>query len=161
MPAMLRIDTLKFARSLSEAGMDRRQAEALVQGLSDADTSDFATKPDIADLRADVADLRAELKGEIAELRTELKGEIAELRAELKGEIAELRTELKGGTAELRTGLNSGIAELRTEFTGEIGALRTELRTGLAAARSETFRFMYLQVIAIVGLTVTLVKLLP
>ena len=49
MPAMLRIDTLKFARSLSDAGMDPRQAEALVQGLSDADTSDFATKADVGE----------------------------------------------------------------------------------------------------------------
>ena len=54
MPAMLRIDTLKFARSLTDAGMDRRQAEALVQGLSDADTSDFATKADVGELKADV-----------------------------------------------------------------------------------------------------------
>ena len=80
MPAMLRIDTLKFARSLSDAGMDRRQAEALVQGLSDADTSDFATKADVGEVRAEVAALRADM----AELRAELKGEIAGLRVELR-----------------------------------------------------------------------------
>jgi ribosomal protein L29 len=131
MPAMLRIDTLKFARSLADAGMDRRQAEALVQGLSDADTSDFATKADIGEVKAEVAGLRADM----AELRSELKGEIASVRVELKSEIGDLRAELSD--------------------------LRAELRGGLAAARSETFRFMYLQVIAIVGLTVTLVKLLP
>ena len=135
MPAMLRIDTLKFARSLSDAGMDPRQAEALVRGLSDADTSDFATKADVGEVRAEVAALRADM----ADMRAELKGEIADLRTELKGEIADLRTELKG----------------------DIGELRTELRTGLAASRTEMFRFMYLQVIAIVGLTVTLIKLLP
>jgi hypothetical protein len=106
MPAMLRIDTLKFARSLAEAGMDRRQAEALVQGLSDADTSDFATKTDISELRAEIADLRTELR--------------------------------------------TGLAAVRTEM----GDLKAEL-----------FRFMYLQAMGIVGLTVgltvTLVKLLP
>ena len=146
MPAMLRIDTLKFARSLSDAGMDRRQAEALVQGLSDADTSDFATKADVGEVRprwrrcrADMAELRAELKGEIAGLRVELKGEIAELRIELKGEIAELRT------------------ETRTEFA----AVRTEI----GELKAEMFRFLYLQAMGIVGLTVgltvTLIKLLP
>jgi hypothetical protein len=106
MPAMLRIDTLKFARSLADAGMDRRQAEALVQGLSDADTSDFATKADVGEVKAEVAALRADM---------------AELRAELKGEMADLKAEM--------------------------------------------FRFMYMQAMGIVGLTVgltvTLIKLLP
>lgn len=135
MPAMLRIDTLKFARSLSDAGMDRRQAEALVQGLSDADTSDFATKADVGEGRAEVAGLRADM----AELRAELKGEIAGLRVELKGEIAEFR------------------AETRTEFA----AVRAEM----AGLKAEMFRFMYMQAMGIVGLTVgltvTLIKLLP
>jgi len=139
MPAMLRIDTLKFARSLSDAGMDRRQAEALVQGLSDADTSDFATKADVGEVRAEVAALRADM----AELRAELKGELAGLRVELKGEIAELRIELKGESAELRT----------------------ETRTESAALKAELFRFLYLQTMGIIGLTtgltVTLIKLLP
>jgi hypothetical protein len=79
MPAMLRIDTLKFARSLSDAGMDPRQAEALVRGLSDADTSDFATKADVGEVKAEVSALRADM----AELRTELKGDIADLRGEM------------------------------------------------------------------------------
>jgi hypothetical protein len=102
MPAMIRTDTLEFARSLAEAGMDRRQAEAIVQGLSEADTSDFATKADSGEIRADIADVRAE---------------IAAVRAEMGGQ------------------------------------------------KGEIFRFMYLQAMGIVGLTVgltvTLIKLLP
>jgi hypothetical protein len=142
MPAMLRIDTLKFARSLAEAGMDRRQAEALVQGLSEADASDFATKADVGEVRTEVAGLRADM----ADLRAELRTEAAELRTE----VADLRTELKGEIAELR-------AETRTEFA----AVRAEM----ADLKAEMFRFMYLQAMGIVGLTVgltvTLIKLLP
>jgi hypothetical protein len=52
MPAMLRIDTLKFAKRLTDTGMDRRQAEALVEGLNEADTSEFATRADIGDGKA-------------------------------------------------------------------------------------------------------------
>lgn len=131
MPAMLRIDTLKFARSLADAGMDRRQAEALVQGLSDADTSDFATKADVGEVKAEVAGLRADM----AELRAELKGEIADLRVETRTEFAAVRTEMG-------------------ELKAEMGELKAEI-----------FRFMYLQAMGIVGLTVgltvTLIKLLP
>lgn len=47
MAATLRSDTLKFVRRLSEAGMDRPLAEAIVEGLADADTSALATKADL------------------------------------------------------------------------------------------------------------------
>jgi ribosomal protein L29 len=128
MPAMLRIDTLKFARRLTDAGMDPRQAEALVQGLSEADSSDFATKADIAEVKTEIADLRTELKTEIADLRTELKAEIADLRTETKADNARLRNDM---------------VELKAEL----------------------FRFMYVQAMGVVGLTVgltvALIKLLP
>ena len=61
MPATLRIDTLKFVRRLTDAGMERRMAEAIVEGLSEADTSELATRTDIAGLRTEVADLKAEM----------------------------------------------------------------------------------------------------
>jgi hypothetical protein len=88
MPATLRIDTLKFVRRLTEAGMERQMAEAIVEGLAETDTSELATKADLARVEA-------------------------------------------------------------------------ALRTDLAELKAEIFRFMMLQAAAIVGLTVTLVKLLP
>jgi hypothetical protein len=97
MPAMLRIDTLKFARSLSDAGMDPRQAEALVRGLSEADTSDFATKADVGEVRTEVAGLRADM----AELRTEQKGEISDLRTETRTGFASVRAEMGELKAEM------------------------------------------------------------
>ena len=88
MTATLRIDTLKFARRLTEAGMERQMAEAIVEGPAEADMSELATKADLARVEA------------------ALHTEIVELKAEM-------------------------------------------------------FRFMMLQAVAIVGLTVTLIKLLP
>ena len=87
MAATLRIDTLKFVRKLMDAGMERRLAEAIVEGLA-ADTSELATKAD---------------------------------------------------TARVEAKIDTAIAELRAEI----------------------FRVMMLQAVAIVGLTVTLIKLLP
>ena len=70
-------------------------------------------------------------KTDIAELRTELKGDIAELRAELKGDIAELRTEIQA----------------------------VEMRV---AERFEAlYKQLWVMAVGIVGLTVTLVKLIP
>jgi len=54
MSATLRIDTLKFVRKLTEAGMERPVAEAIVEGLAETDTSALATKADLAELKAEI-----------------------------------------------------------------------------------------------------------
>ena len=149
MPAMLRFDTLKFAKRLTDAGMDPRQAEAIVLGLSETDVSELASKADTAEVRGEIADLGTDLKAEIAGVR----GGIADLGKDLRTEIAGVR----GETADLRTELRTEIAGVK----GEIGDLRTELRTEIAGVRgemgglkAELFRFMYLQAMGVVGLTV-------
>lgn len=102
MSATLRIDALKFVRRLTEVGMERQMAEAIVEGLSEIDASQLATRSDIGDVRSELATAKAELKADIAALRTDM----VEMKAEM-------------------------------------------------------MRFMLLQAVGIVGLTVTLVKLLP
>jgi hypothetical protein len=90
--AALRVDALKFVRRLTDVGLERNVAEAIVEGLSDIDSPDLAT--------------RADLEAFKSELKSELKAAIAESKAEI-------------------------------------------------------FRFMLLQAVGIIGLTVTLIKLLP
>ena len=79
----------------------------------------------IAELRADMSELRTELKTDMSELRTELKTDMAELRTELKTEIAELRTDM----ANLRTELKTEIADLKAEIKSDI----TEIHKLLSA----------------------------
>lgn len=50
----LHIDTLKLSRKLTAAGMDARAAEAIAEGLAEADTSSLATKADISEMKADL-----------------------------------------------------------------------------------------------------------
>jgi len=52
------MDTLKFVRKLTGAGMEPGMAEAIVEGLAEADTSELVTK---SDLRAELAEVKAEL----------------------------------------------------------------------------------------------------
>ena len=72
MAASLRIDTLKFARRLTDAGLSREAAEAIVEGLNEADLSELATKADIADLRTEIAGVRGEIKDLRADLYSRL-----------------------------------------------------------------------------------------
>jgi hypothetical protein len=66
--------------------------------------------------KADLAELRSELKGDITGLRSELKGDMAELRSELKGDMAELRSELKTDMVELREALLEAITDAETRL---------------------------------------------
>jgi hypothetical protein len=70
------IDTLKVAKRLREAGFTEPQAEAVVAAVQEGtERAELTTK-------ADLAELRAELKAEMASLRSELHQ--AELRLEAK-----------------------------------------------------------------------------
>ena len=108
----LQIDTLEFSKRLKAAGADERLAEAIVEGLTAADTSSLATKTDLDEVRS-------ELKLEIAGVRSDLD----EVRSELKLEIAELRSDLD----EVRSELKLEIAELRSELKLEIAGVRSDL----------------------------------
>lgn len=58
-------DTLKAAEGLEAAGMDARQAKAVVGTVAEAFSDTVATKSDIAEVRAD-------LKAGIAELKADM-----------------------------------------------------------------------------------------
>ena len=55
-------DTLKLAKDLrDEAGFPQQQAEGLAKALSKASADNLATKTDIAEVRAEIQQMKAEL----------------------------------------------------------------------------------------------------
>ena len=56
------IDTLTLKTDLLEGGMPEPQAAAIVKALAQADTSQLATKADLADLRTEIEALRGDIK---------------------------------------------------------------------------------------------------
>jgi hypothetical protein len=78
------IDTLKIAKRLREAGFTEPQAEAVIAAVQEATGgAELATKADIADVRAAIADLRSELRQ--SELRLEAK--IEAIKADILNRI--------------------------------------------------------------------------
>jgi uncharacterized protein involved in exopolysaccharide biosynthesis len=81
-------DTLKASRDLKAAGVDARQAEAIVTTMAEAFDDAVATKANLtevkADLKADIAAVKADLKAEIAAVKADLMQEIAGLKADFK-----------------------------------------------------------------------------
>ena len=88
----IQIDTLAFAKKLRAAGADERLADAIVEGITAADTSQLATKADLSalgtDLREEIADVKAELKEEIVELRDDIKSLELRMTTRLGGLMA-------------------------------------------------------------------------
>ena len=102
MVAAFQIDTLAYAKKLKDAGADERLAEAIVEGLTNADTSTLTTKDDLRatkdELRSEIHQFRDELRGEIGEVREEVRvsrDEARETKSSLQHEIAEVRVELR------------------------------------------------------------------
>ena len=66
-------DTLHAAKTLTQAGFAPPQAEAITDTIRAAFSDSVATKTDIAELRTEMAALRAELRTDMAGLRTEIQ----------------------------------------------------------------------------------------
>ena len=80
------LDTHATIKQLEDAGMDPRQAEAVVAAISRAD-AELATK---ADLKAEITAVRAD----IDKLETSTKAGMAALKADLKTDIARVQSEV-------------------------------------------------------------------
>ncbi len=132
---MTMADTMLMLDRLREGGMPDAQARSIAGEFSRIITEVVATK-------ADLRELRTELKGDIAQVRAELRSEIAQVRneiAEVKGEVAQVRNEVaqvRGEVARLETRiaeLSNEIAELRNSLADyKVGSSRWML--GIIAA---------------------------
>ena len=122
------VDTHRAIKKLKEVGFDEAQAEAVVRMVGEAFDDSAATKVDIAELRIEIQEVRADLSTQGAELRGEIqevRGEIREARADLSTQGAESRAEAKAIRAELR--------ELEQRMTIKLGGLLVLALTLLTA----------------------------
>ena len=124
-------DTFQAARALESAGVERAQAEAIVEAIQHR--QNYASKADVTsmgvELRAEIHELGAELRAEIHELGTELRAEIHELGTELRAEIHELGTELRGRIDKF----GADMAALETRLTNRMYAIAIGLAAIIAA----------------------------
>jgi len=87
----LKIDTLELADELEAAQGDPRQtARVIGKTIGRIDISELATKTDIAEVRAEITEVKNELKQEI----TEVRAEITEARNELKQDLTKIDAHL-------------------------------------------------------------------
>ena len=114
----IQIDTLAFAKRLQAAGADERLAEAIVEGITDADTSSLATKEDLRHVETALKEDIALVKEDIAHVRTELKEDIALV----KEDIRQVETTLKEDIAAIKTDIANSHADILKWLFGIIFA---------------------------------------
>ena len=88
-------DTLKASDTLKAAGVEARQAEAIVHTMAGAFEDTVATN-------ADLIEVKAELRQEIASTKAELRQEIASTKAELRQDIASTRADIAVVKGDIR-----------------------------------------------------------
>lgn len=84
---ILAFDTHKAVKVLRDAGADEHLAEAVVDTIGSAMGENVATKTDIAELKADIDELKVATKADITELKVATKADIAELKVWLLGHL--------------------------------------------------------------------------
>ena len=77
------IDTLAFAKRLQAAGADERLAEAIVEGITDADTSSLATKEDLRHVETALKEDIALVKEDIRQVEIGIRTDIANSHADI------------------------------------------------------------------------------
>ena len=127
----LAFDTHKAVTALKQAGFEETQAEVVVNTMGEALGGTVATKADLTEVRAALETDMATVKAELEQLRTETKADLAATQAKLEADIATVRTEM---------------ATLRADVSAQFATL---------------YKHLWLMAVGIVGLTVTLVKLIP
>ena len=113
-------DSFQAARALESAGVERAQAEAIVEAIQQR--QNYASKADLTSLgiklRTEIHELGAELRTEIHELGTELRGRIDKLGAE----IGELRSEHRADMAALETRLTNRMYAIAVGLAAVVAA---------------------------------------
>ena len=77
-------DTLKASRNLKAAGVDARQAEAIVTTMAEAFDDAVATNANLAEVKADLKADIATVKADLAGVKADLKQELTRLNADFK-----------------------------------------------------------------------------
>ena len=124
--------------ALKQAGFEEAQAEAVVNTMGEALGGNVATKADLTEVRAVLEADMVAVKADIEQLRLTTQADLAAVKAD----IEQLRSETKADLAAVRADMETLRADMAEQFTA-------------------LYKQLWIMAVGIVGLTVTLVKLIP
>ena len=95
-------DTLKASDTLKAAGIEAKQAEAIVHTMAGAFEDTVATRSDVAAVRSDLKTEIGAVRADMDKLESSVKTDIAEVKASLKADIAVVRADMDKLEASIR-----------------------------------------------------------
>lgn len=101
----LAFDTHQAVKVLTAAGADESLAEAVVATVGEAVSGNVATKADLAEVKAELKSEIVAVKAEIAEVRAELKIDLGDLEARLHRHLWVMAAGIVGLTVSLTVAL--------------------------------------------------------
>ena len=163
-------DTHAFFKSLTYAGMEEQQAEALVEFQTQLINESLATKRDIEEVKESIG----EVKESVEALRLKTEQSIEEVKAsvealrlkteqsieEVKESIEALRLKTEQSIEKLKVELEKVKGEV-AEVKGEVEKLRLEIKRDIKALELHLTLRLASVIILTTGLFATLVKWLP
>ncbi len=87
MSEAIAFDTHRFVKRLTESGFTEKQAETLAEEHVTLLNANLATKTDIAEIKAGIAEIMAETKTDIAEVKADIQAMKADLLKWLIGAL--------------------------------------------------------------------------
>ena len=152
-------DTHKHVKALKEAGAAEALAEALVATVGAVAGENLATKAGLAEVKADIVELKADvraLKSDVVALKsdmTALKSDMTALQSDM--------TALKAKVARMpdMDALRAEFAS-KSELKSDLAALESRINQQMAERFAALYRQLWVMAASVVGLTVTLSKLI-
>ena len=155
-------DTHKHVKALKEAGAAEALAEALVATVGAVAGENLATKAGLAEVKADIVELKADVRA--------LKSDVVALKSDvvaLKSDMTALKSDMTALQSDM-TALKAKVARmpdmeaLRAEFASksDLAALESRINQQMAERFAALYRQLWVMAASVVGLTVTLSKLI-
>ena len=136
-------DSLALASALTKAGIEPAHAEAIAAGMQQAaEHGDHVTR----------SDFHAVIDGMTGKVSTVIDG--------LTGKVS---TAIGGMTGKVSTVIDGMTGKVSAEIDGlgtAVDILKAELRADVAASEARIYRFLLMQAVAIIGVTVAILRLL-
>ena len=140
-------DSLALARALTKAGIESEHAEAIAAGMQQAaEHGDHVTR---SDFHTAVASINIKVDAELDRLNSEVAADLNRLGSKLSIELSKLSAEIHG-LGSTASAILDPVSDI----------LKTEIRAEVAVREARIYRFLLMQAVAIIGVTVAILKFL-
>lgn len=128
-------DSLKYAKILEEAGVNREQAETHIRVLGSIIGDEMVTKKDLAvvhsDIKTEFAEFKLNLTNDFTEFKTDMTNEFAEFKLDITNEFAAFKTDMTNEFTKFKSDIRSDIQYDFNQFRDQ---LRQEVKSDITTA---------------------------